>query len=254
MRARAYDPALGRFLSADPIGVGGGINLYAYAGGDPVNLVDPGGLEPNDLFSDDKCNVCNGVADLGGATITAPQDRTNNGYGPVDAASLQLGGGEGHFGHYDRSFQYYLETIGREGQRGPQIQQGKIDPPEKSKPPYCSGTTYRIAEALGGVASGLKSVGGGTVVAGGLLVVTGVGSGAGVGVAAIGGPIYAGGGLISLASDSLKYLAGDTSAFSGVAQAVASVALPEASPLGDIAMDIGTDQTMKAFVKSPCDD
>jgi len=43
-RARAYDPGTGRFVSADPIGVAGGINLYGYSGGDPVNNVDPSGL------------------------------------------------------------------------------------------------------------------------------------------------------------------------------------------------------------------
>ncbi len=35
---------LGRFLSPDPIGIAGGINLYAYAGNDPLNLVDRVGL------------------------------------------------------------------------------------------------------------------------------------------------------------------------------------------------------------------
>ena len=44
-RARAYDPGTGRWVSADPIGVAGGINLYGYAGGDPVNRVDPSGLQ-----------------------------------------------------------------------------------------------------------------------------------------------------------------------------------------------------------------
>jgi len=44
-RARAYDPGTGRWVSADPIGVNGGINLYGYAGGDPVNFVDPSGLQ-----------------------------------------------------------------------------------------------------------------------------------------------------------------------------------------------------------------
>jgi RHS repeat-associated protein len=43
-RARYYDPQLGRFLSEDPAGIGGGLNLYAYAGNDPVNGRDPNGL------------------------------------------------------------------------------------------------------------------------------------------------------------------------------------------------------------------
>jgi len=41
---RYYLPYLGRWLSRDPIGEQGGINLYAYAGNDPVNLVDHLGL------------------------------------------------------------------------------------------------------------------------------------------------------------------------------------------------------------------
>jgi len=44
-RARYYDPKLGRFLSEDPIGIAGGLNLYAYAGNDPVNGRDPFGLD-----------------------------------------------------------------------------------------------------------------------------------------------------------------------------------------------------------------
>jgi RHS repeat-associated protein len=44
-KARAYSPVLGRFLQTDPIGMAGGINLYAYTGNDPVNLDDPLGLD-----------------------------------------------------------------------------------------------------------------------------------------------------------------------------------------------------------------
>jgi len=45
-RARYYDPSLGRFISEDPINLAGGINLYNYAGGNPVNRADPFGELP----------------------------------------------------------------------------------------------------------------------------------------------------------------------------------------------------------------
>ncbi|MEW5743936.1 MAG: C1 family peptidase [Nitrospirota bacterium] len=48
MRARYYDPQVGRFISEDPIGFDGGdINLYQYVGANPVNFTDPSGLLPN---------------------------------------------------------------------------------------------------------------------------------------------------------------------------------------------------------------
>ena len=44
-RMRWYDPATGRWLSKDPIGLSGGLNLYAFCGGNPLNDMDPYGLE-----------------------------------------------------------------------------------------------------------------------------------------------------------------------------------------------------------------
>jgi RHS repeat-associated protein len=40
---RFYDPDTGRWLSRDPIGEEGGVNLYGYVANDPVNLIDPDG-------------------------------------------------------------------------------------------------------------------------------------------------------------------------------------------------------------------
>ena len=45
VRNRWYDPRTHRFMTQDPIGLDGGMNLYAFAGNDPVNGSDPNGLE-----------------------------------------------------------------------------------------------------------------------------------------------------------------------------------------------------------------
>ena len=57
MRARFYSPTIGRFLSVDPIGTSGGVNLYAYVNNDPLNLTDPSG----------NCPACVGA--IGGAAV-----------------------------------------------------------------------------------------------------------------------------------------------------------------------------------------
>ncbi len=50
---RFYDPDIGRFITPDPIGLLGGLNLYQY-GPDPLNWIDPWGLTNCQMSAKDK--------------------------------------------------------------------------------------------------------------------------------------------------------------------------------------------------------
>ena len=70
-RARHYDPGVGRFLQADPLGFAAGdLNLYAYTWNDPANWTDPNGL----TASNEHTTTTAGATGLGG-TSTATTAR-----------------------------------------------------------------------------------------------------------------------------------------------------------------------------------
>ncbi|MFN2474186.1 MAG: RHS repeat-associated core domain-containing protein, partial [Sphingomicrobium sp.] len=100
-KERMLAPHSGRFLQPDPIRYGGGPNLYAYVGGDPVNWVDPSGLT--------RIWACVGVA---GGPMSCGWHDTGDGwrsYRPGDsqpAGSVRpdlSGRGEGGGGSQDRN-------------------------------------------------------------------------------------------------------------------------------------------------------
>jgi len=70
--ARYYDPSLGRFITQDPIGYAGGINLYAYVDDNPAFGVDPDGLGP--WLPSSRCDL-NGLMEwmLGPAEQVGPR-------------------------------------------------------------------------------------------------------------------------------------------------------------------------------------
>ena len=47
---RYYDPDTGKYLTPDPIGLDGGMNLYVYVDGNPVNWVDSNGLDSEQAY------------------------------------------------------------------------------------------------------------------------------------------------------------------------------------------------------------
>jgi uncharacterized protein RhaS with RHS repeats len=80
---RYYDPTEGRWLTRDPIGYAGGLNLYGYCSGNPVNLVDPLGL-CGEQGGDDGWSIWDIIQtglDIGGSIpgIGEPLDLINGG-------------------------------------------------------------------------------------------------------------------------------------------------------------------------------
>lgn len=51
---RYYDPKTGRYLTPDPIGFDGGINLYTYTENNPINAYDSDGAKP--VFGGENCH------------------------------------------------------------------------------------------------------------------------------------------------------------------------------------------------------
>ena len=67
---RYFDPSTGRWINRDPIRSKGGLNLYGYAAGQPVNRLDPSGLMSiGDVWDDAK----SGVAQFASIFVQVPQ-------------------------------------------------------------------------------------------------------------------------------------------------------------------------------------
>jgi len=87
-RHRYYDPKVGRYISADPIGIEGGLNVFAYAGNCPTSAIDADGLMYSVIKGPPPENeIFEGVA---GDTKYLPHDAVQNGKDKTCAEKVAL--------------------------------------------------------------------------------------------------------------------------------------------------------------------
>jgi len=86
---RYYDPSIGRYITPDPIGLNGGINLFAYANLNPIGAIDPYGLIYWRAVGKGAAKVAFGVAGVVGGAVAAS---TPTGIGQVIGVAGALAG------------------------------------------------------------------------------------------------------------------------------------------------------------------
>ena len=87
-RARWYDPVTGRWLSKDPIGLSGGLNLYAFCGNDPIGFRDPFGWKKKKQKDEDNHKKENSIFDSNVVKVPTELVKTTMPEGALDVIKM----------------------------------------------------------------------------------------------------------------------------------------------------------------------
>ncbi|MBI4846533.1 MAG: tetratricopeptide repeat protein [Candidatus Omnitrophica bacterium] len=103
--ARYYDSLTGRFITADPLGMVDGTNVYLYCGNDPINIYDPYGECWTDInwktFGLGVFGILSGIGEFGGGIAMLSVPEANVFLGIVGYGMLQTGSSSIIFGFSD---------------------------------------------------------------------------------------------------------------------------------------------------------
>ena len=120
-RRRFLDPDTGRFLSRDPLGMLDGMNLYAYVNNNPINFIDPFGLEgtrprppvsrpPDGALETGLKAAWGALKGFGNMFVEAGKNVYDMGMGGVDVVGKKTG-----LYNYDHD---YVSAIGQAAEQG----------------------------------------------------------------------------------------------------------------------------------------
>jgi RHS repeat-associated protein len=151
-RARYYDPQLKRFVSEDPIGLEGGVNVYAYVDGDPVSYTDPEGLLLTGLHAFSQGMTTQQAAQAGGMGTTAAIA------GGVAAATTGVAavGGGGYLGlpaNVRRAV-----TIAKATAKGALVKTPGLPPPQPPIPPLTTPPAITCPAPASSLGKGLPPI------------------------------------------------------------------------------------------------
>jgi len=87
---RYYDPRTGRYISPDPIGLVGGINLYTYTSNNPTNAIDPLGLLVDVIYNKTTGDIAVTDRDTGQSISTVAESGGKPFGDPIPTGSYEV--------------------------------------------------------------------------------------------------------------------------------------------------------------------